>query len=219
MVATEPISGRVDARRNRARVIAVARDLFASKGVEVPVREIAARAGVGIGTLYRHFPTRHDLVDAVLEDAFDQYVAIAEEALDAADAWEGFTGFVEHVLSLHARNRGLKDVVETQAHGQERAAAMQRRMAPLVERIVARAQAEGTLRRDFTPQDIALMFWSTDRVIELAGDIAPDAWRRQLGFVFDGLHSTAATKIRQPPLTAEQEQSIRARAVRKAKRP
>lgn len=216
MAVSELASGRVDARRNRERLLAAARELLASDGVDVPVREIAQRAGVGVGTLYRHFPRRDDLVDAVLEDAFDEYVALAEDALAERDAWAGFTRFVEQVLVLHGRNRGLKDVVQTGGHGRERAAAMRRRIAPLVARLVERAQAEGALRRDFTAQDVALVFWGADRVIELADGVAPEVWRRQLGFVFDGLRSTAATPLSRPPLTAEQERRIG--AVRKAAR-
>ena len=96
-------SARVDARRNRERLLAAARELLASDGVDVPVREIAQRAGVGVGTLYLHFPRREDLVDAVLEDAFDGYVALAEAALAESDAWTGFTTFVEQV-TRHARD-------------------------------------------------------------------------------------------------------------------
>jgi len=218
MVETQRVPARVDARRNRAALVAAARDLLAAGGVDVPVREVAQRAGVGIATLYRHFPTREELVDAVLEDAFDEFVTIAEDALDEPDAWAGFTGFVEQVLALHARNRGLRDVVETRAHGRERAAAMRRRMAPLLTRLVERAQAEGTLRPDFTRQDVALLFWGADRVIELAGDVAPEIWRRQLGFVFDGLRSDAASPLPQPPLTEKQERRIGVRPVRRVTR-
>jgi AcrR family transcriptional regulator len=189
-------------------VLAAARELLASEGIDVPVRQVARRAGVGVGTLYRHFPTREDLVDAVLEEAFDQYVALAEEALAEPDSWLGFTGFVEQVLVLHARNHGLKDVVETGGRGRERAAAMRSRIAPLLARLVERAQAQGSLRSDFAPQDIALVFWGADRVIELAGDVAPEIWRRQLGFVFDGLRSAAARPLPQPPLTEEQERRL-----------
>jgi AcrR family transcriptional regulator len=216
-MAVSELASRVDARRNRERLLAAARELLASDGVDVPVREIAQRAGVGVGTLYRHFPRREDLVDAVLEDAFDEYVALAEDALAEPDAWTGFTRFVEQVLVVHARNRGLKDVVQTGAHGRERAEAMRRRIAPLVARLVERAQADGALRPDFTPQDVALVFWGADRVTELADGVAPEVWRRQLGFVFDGLRTTAATPLPRPPLTARQEQQIA--AARKPARP
>jgi AcrR family transcriptional regulator len=218
VTVAQPVRARVDARRNRERLLAAARELLAADGVDVPVREIAQRAGVGVATLYRHFPTRDDLVDAVLEDAFEEYVAIAEAALAAADPWSGFTGFVEQVVAVHARNRGLKDVVETRAHGRGRAAAMRRRITPLVAQLVERAQVDGTLRADFTPQDVALVVWGADRVADLAGDVTPEIWRRHLAFVFDGLRADGATPLPQPPLTETQERRIGGEIARKAGR-
>ena len=104
------------------------------------------------------------------------------------------------MLELQSRNRALKDVVETRAHGRERARAMRKRARPLVARLVERAQEQGTLRADFAPQDMPLLFWSTDRVIELAREVAPDLWRRQLGFLLDGLRADAARPLPAPPL-------------------
>jgi AcrR family transcriptional regulator len=195
---------RSDARRNRERLVSTARELFASEGVDVPAREIARRAGVGVGTLYRHFPEREELVDAVLAEEYGELIAIAEAALAEPDAWRGFTRFVEDALARYAGNRGLKDVAETQIHGLRRVQAMRRRLRPLAARLVSRAQEDGALRQDFTTEDIALLFWGTDRVIELAGAVAPELWRRQLGFVFDGLRSSAATPLERPPLTEAQ---------------
>lgn len=197
-------SQRADAQRNYMLLVAAARHLFASAGVDVPTREIAAAAGVGIGTLYRHFPTREDLVDAVLADAFEEIVSLAEAAHANPDAWTGFRTFLEQALVLHARNRGLKDVVETQIHGRERAAAMRKRLRSLLAQIVQRAQAQGALRDDFMPQDISLIFWACDHVMELAAGVAPDIWRRHLGFVLDGLAPASATALPRPPLTPAQ---------------
>lgn len=172
------------------------------------VREIAREAGVGVGTLYRHFPTRDDLVDAVLEDVFEEVVAAARRALAEQDAWTGFARFVEDTLALAATNRVLRDVVESQRRGRARAASMRRRIRPLTSKLIERAQAHGTLRRDFTPQDLSLLFWGGDRVIELTGHIAPELWRRQLGFVLDGLRAGAATPLAHPPLTDQQLQRV-----------
>jgi AcrR family transcriptional regulator len=198
------VARRADAQRNRARIVAAARELLATHGVEASLREIARRAGVGVGTLYRHFPTREELVDAVLADAFADVLARGRAALETDDAWAGFTGFIEDVLVLHARNRGLRDVVETRAHGRGQLAGMRRCTGELVARLVARAQAQGSLRADFAPEDVSLIFWASDRVRELGGDVAPDIWRRHLGFVFDGLRSTAATPLSPPPLSERQ---------------
>ena len=204
VVADAPSARRADATRNRRRIISAARELFATSGVDVSVRQVASRAGVGLGTLYRHFPARDDLVDAVLEEAFEDYVAIAKRALGELDAWAGFTHFVEAVLELQARNRALKDVVETRAHGRARAQAMRKRARPLLASLVGKAQEQGALRADFTPQDLPLLFWSSDRVIELASDVAPDVWRRHLGFLLDGLRAEAAHPLPAPPLREAQ---------------
>lgn len=204
-------SPRSDAKRNRARLVASARELFAARGVDVPTRDVARHAGVGVGTLYRHFPQRADLVDAVLSESFEELIALAEASLTEEDPWRGFTRFIEDALVLHGRNRGLKDVVETNEHGRARAQEMRRRLRPLVARLVARAQEQGQLRSDFTPQDIALLFWGSDRVIELAGDVAPELWRRQLAFVLDGLRSATPTPLPAPPLTDAQLRRVGAK--------
>jgi AcrR family transcriptional regulator len=191
---------RSDARRNRERLVASARELFAREGVDVSVEEITHHAGLGMGTLYRHFPTKEELVDAVLEDAFADIVAAAERAAAERDAWTGFTGFLETVFERHAANRGLKDVLATSARGAQRAEAMRARVRPLVRRMIERAQEQGTLRPDFVPEDMPLLFWTTDRVIEETRAVAPDYWRRYLGLLLDGLRAEAATPLPQPPL-------------------
>lgn len=197
------IAERVDAQRNRERLLDATRRLFAEHGVDVPVREIAGEAGVGIATLYRHFPTRDGLVDAVLEDAFDALIADGEWALEQGDAWVGFTGLVERTLERCARDRGLRDAFETE-RGRTRAAAMRRRLRPILAELVERAQKQGTLRPDFTAQDVWLVFWGANGVIAFASDVAADLWRRQLGFVLDGLQATGATRLSQPSLTEAQ---------------
>jgi len=184
--------------------VAAARELFASGGIEVSVREVAQRAGVGMGTLYRHFPSRDDLVGAVLEDAFEEFVGIAESALAEPDGWTGFCRFVEEGLLLHARNRGLKEVLERRLPGRERTEAMRRRIEPLVGRLVTRAQEQGRLRPDFRPEDVAMLFWGGDRVIELSARVSPQLWRRYLGLLIDGLQADAATPLEQAPLTRAQ---------------
>ena len=184
--------------------MAAARAAFAADGVEVPVEEIARRAGVGMGTLYRHFPAKEDLIDAVLEEAFAAFISAAEQALAQEDAWAGFRGFLERVFALHVENRGLKDIIATRAHGRARADAMRTRMRPLLRRLIERAQEQGTLRTDFTVEDMPLVFWTGGRVIEATAAVAPDFWRRHLGLLLDGLRTQAATPLPHPPLTRAQ---------------
>jgi AcrR family transcriptional regulator len=195
---------RRDAQANRDRIVFAAGAAFAAEGVEVPVEEIARRAGVGMGTLYRHFPAKEDLIDAVLEDAFAAFIGAAEQALAEQDAWAGFRGFLERVFALHAENRGLKDIIAMRAHGRARAEAMRTRMRPLLRRLIERAQEQGALRADFTAEDMPVVFWAGGRVIEATAAVAPEFWRRHLGLLLDGLRAEAATPLPHPPLTRAQ---------------
>ena len=202
---------RRDAERNRDRIVEAARAAFAADGIDVSVEAIARRAGVGMGTLYRRFPTKGDLVDAVLEDAFAEVCEAARSALDADDGWAAFTTFLERVFELHVRNRGLKDVIASGQHDLRRLEALRAQMRPLVAEVVARAHAEGTLRADFAAEDVPMLFWTGGRVAEVTSDVAPDLWRRYLGFVLDGLRADAATPLPTPPLTRAQLDRVQTR--------
>jgi AcrR family transcriptional regulator len=195
---------RSDARRNREQLVASAHELFAASGLDVSVEEITRHAGVGMGTLYRHFPTKEDLIDAVLEDAFAGLLDAAKEAAEAEDAWAGLTSFLERALAEHVGNRGLKDIIAMRAHGLERTDALRARIRPLLRRLIERAQEQGSLRADFAPEDLPLVFWSADRVIEATAGVSPDFWRRYLALLLDGLRAEAATPLPHPPLTRAQ---------------
>jgi AcrR family transcriptional regulator len=200
--ATRPL--RRDAQANRERIVAAARAAFAAHGIDASVEDIARRAGVGIGTVYRRFPAKEDLVDAVFADTLAEMEVVAREALAAEDAWEGFCGFLERAFALHAENRGVKDVVLARAPARARAEAARARMRPLIRLLVERAQAQGALRADFAPEDVPALFWAVGRVIEASGEVAPGYWRRPLGFVLDGLRASAATPVAHAPLTRAQ---------------
>jgi AcrR family transcriptional regulator len=195
---------RRDARRNRDSILAAARALLARDGADASVEEITREAGVGMGTLYRHFPTKADLVDAVLEDSFAEIVRAAEDAAACEDGWAGFAGFLERTLAQHAANWGLKDVLASTDQGRERAEAMRARLRPLLRQVIARAQEQGTLRADFAVEDLPVLFWASGRVLEVTKNVAPDYWRRYLAFVLDGLRADAATPLPAPALTRAQ---------------
>jgi AcrR family transcriptional regulator len=108
---------RADAARNRAAILAVARDVFAEQGLEAPLEVIAARAGVGIATLYRRFPTREKLVAAALVEKIAQYAQAAEQALEVPDPWAGFAWFVQRICELQACDRGLGDLLSRSSAG------------------------------------------------------------------------------------------------------
>src|SRR5262245_50853398 len=208
---TTPRTLRRDAERNRDRIVEAARSAFAADGIDVSVEEIARRAEVGMGTLYRRFPTKGDLVDAVLEDAFAEVCQAAEAALVQEDAWAAFAAFLERVFELHVSNRGLKDVIASGQHDLKRLESLRARMRPLVAQVVARAQQQGTLRADFAAEDVPMLFWTGGRVAEVSAGVAPDLWRRYLGLVLDGLRADAATPLPTPPLTRTQLDRVQTR--------
>jgi AcrR family transcriptional regulator len=204
LTATKAKTLRSDARRNRERLVASARELIAREGPDVSVEEITQHSGLGMGTLYRHFPTKDELIDAVLEDAFAELVELARQAAAEEDAWTGLTIFLEQALARHAANRGLKDVLASREQGRRRAEAMRTRIRPVLRGLIERAQAQGTLRSDFTSEDLPLVFWTAGRVIETTATVAPDYWRRYLGLLLDGLRADAASALPEPPLTRAQ---------------
>jgi AcrR family transcriptional regulator len=192
MEATRERAPRRDAQRNRERLVAAARAVFTERGVDASLEEIARRAGVGIGTLYRHFPTREALVEALYEERIGDFVAIAADARSSPDAWAAFATFLERTVELHACDHLLKDVLAQYPAGDEAVAGVKEELRRTVEQLLARARAEGALRPDFTVADLRLLFRSLRPVIEATADTEPDAWRRHLGFVLDGLRADAA---------------------------
>jgi AcrR family transcriptional regulator len=181
---------RSDAVRNRAKLVAAARDLFARNGVDVPVEEITQQAGVGMGTLYRHFATKDELIDAVLEDAFAEILALAERAAGADDASAGLMAFFEGALELRFQNRGVRELITSGNRGAHHAE-MRKRIRPVIRQLIERAQTQGTLRPDFKLDDVSFVFQAVGRVIE-SDDAGRDAWRRYLDFLFDGLRTRTA---------------------------
>jgi AcrR family transcriptional regulator len=200
---------RRDAVRNHARLVASARELFAERGVDVPVEEITHHAGLGMGTLYRHFPTKEDLIDAVLEDAFAEILRLAEEAAADEDAWRGLTRFLEHSLELHTQHRGVKDILAVRGHGAEHARRMRARIRPLLVHMVERAHAQGSLRSDFSAEDLPLVFWSVSGVNDATAAVAPEHWRRYLALLLDGLRAQGSAPLPGRPLTRPQLARIR----------
>jgi len=180
---------RKDAERNRQRVLAAARELFAERGLEVTMDDIAHHAGVGVGTVYRRFPDRELLIDALFEDTLGRLLVLAEEALEIDDPWDGFVYFFEHALEMQTANRGLKGLLFSTAHGRERVAQARGRIEPLASQLVVRAKASGQMRPDVSDTDMTLLSLSLGTADDFAGHIEPEIWRRGLGIVLDGLRT------------------------------
>jgi AcrR family transcriptional regulator len=192
---------RRDAERNRQRIMAAARELFAQRGLEVTMDDIAHHAGVGVGTVYRRFPDRELLIDALFEDTLARMVTLAEEGLQK-DPWEGFVYFLTGALEMQTANRGLKGLLFSTAHGRERVADARARIDPVASQLVARAKASGDLRPDITDTDMPLLSLSLGTTDDFAGHIEPGIWRRYLGILLDGLRTRrdAPTKLEVEPM-------------------
>lgn len=194
---------RADAQRNLERILDAARDAFAEEGLEVGVDEIARRAGVGVGTLYRRFPTKEALIDAIVERRAEDILALADEAEALDDPWDGLVHLFGGILERHARERGFKALIADRLAAGGRPT-LRERLRPQMVRILTRAQEAGTLRPDVTTEDITVMFWGAGRAVEITGDIAPDYWRRHLAILLDGLRAPRATPLEGEPLTEAQ---------------
>jgi AcrR family transcriptional regulator len=157
---------RRDARRNRDAIVAAARQVFCDHGLEAPLEEIARRAGVGIGTLYRRFPSRVELLDAVLADTVQAHVEVAEQALAIDDPWDGFTFYLEETCRLQAADRGLGDAMGMRFSRAAAVEAVKNRLFELVAQVVDRAQQSGQLRADLTLEDLALVTWANSRILQ-----------------------------------------------------
>jgi AcrR family transcriptional regulator len=196
---------RRDAERNRRRIMEAAAAAFAERGLAVTMDEIAARADVGVGTVYRRFPDKELLIEALLEDALADLVARGEQALEADDPWEALIEFLDYGLELQAADRGLKELLLSTAHGRTRIARVRERMAPLADALVERAQATGGMRADVRGSDLALVQMMIGAVVDFTHAVAPDAWRRMLAIVVDGLRARQdLTPLDRPALTPEQ---------------
>jgi AcrR family transcriptional regulator len=197
---------RRDAERNRQRILTAAADAFAEVGLSVTMDEIARRAGVGVGTVYRRFPDKEQLIDALFEQRLDELVGLGEAALAEEDPWAGLVRFFESFLALQAADRGLKEVVLSTAHGRDRVRVARGRIAPVVRALIDRAQAEGSLRPDVVGPDIALVQFMVGAVIDYTHDVDPDVWRRLLAIVLDGLRTRrdGPGALPAPPLADEQ---------------
>jgi AcrR family transcriptional regulator len=178
---------RADAERNRLRILVAAEQLFAERGLDVAMDDIAAAAGVGIGTVYRRFPDRDALIDALFEDKLGDVERIALDALRIADPWDAFEAFMRAVSALHARDRGLKEAMLSDHRGAERAKLARETIAPLGEMLLSRAQQAGVVRPDLTTADVPLLHFAIGFIAEKTREASPDAWQRLLAIVLDGL--------------------------------
>lgn len=198
---------RADARRNRERVLAAASQVFAEDGIDANVAEIARRAGVGAGTVFRHFPTKHDLLLATLEQGFDEIRIAIDDAMAMDDAWAALVHVLTVCAEMQARDRGFLDSVGPELFGEPSLQLRNEERMALLTVLVRRAQDEGTVRDDLRAEDLPFLLSALGGATKKCGskvEAAEDLWRRYLGIVLDGLRPDGATPLPVAAPTLEQ---------------
>lgn len=201
--AVEPRGLRRDAARNRDRIIAAAREVFGEQGLDAPIEEVARRAGVGIATLYRRFPSRPDLITCAFESKMQEYAAATEEALAFEDPFEGFCWYVERVCEMQADDYGFTDVLTTSFPSADAFESIRDRTFRRFAVLVRRAKRSGRLRPDFSTEDLPVILMANAGVVAATNAAAPDAWRRVVRLILQGLEAPARGPLPRPPTPDE----------------
>ena len=198
MTSTRPL--RADAARNRERLLVAAADEFAERGLDASVADIARRAGVGKGTVFRHFATKDDLLAAIVLDRIDALNAVAEGLLEAADPGAALLEF----LTAAAHQRQQRDLSFLQEAGELNAEVtrVRARLFQTIGALVDRARAHGAVRADVTGTDVILLMCAPNYVTSYLPDASPDLWQRYLAIIFDGLRPEGAHPLPHPPPAA-----------------
>ena len=186
-LTTDTRRKRKDAVQNRQRIMDAAREVFARHGFGATLDEMATFAGVGVGTVYRHFPNKSTLINALFEQRVDHLVELARAAGAVEDAWEGFVGFMIDVSDLQTTDRGLRDLMFTAKKGFECSELLRERLRPVIQPLVARAKAEGRLRPDFDEHDFPVLQLMLSTAHEFTSPADPEAWRRYQALIIDAL--------------------------------
>ena len=189
-----PRALRADARRNREAVLVAAKRLFADQGLDAQMPDVARAAKVGVGTVYRHFATKDDLISALVAERFERLAESVRENLQVKDAWEGFCGFIRFATQIQADDRGLCEVMGSRSEMMD-AAARGAGLPELCDRLVRRAQDSGQLRRDIEWEDIPMIACGLGSVTQASIGPATGRWPRLVEIILDGLRAPGGAKL------------------------
>jgi AcrR family transcriptional regulator len=202
MAVTEERVGdlRADAQRNRERIVAAAIEVFAERGLEASTAEIAQHAGVGEATLFRRFPTKDDLIIAIVETQMDATIEIASDCLENSDPAEAVERFLTEIVERSVADRGVLESTKDACMVHSALETRRREILTLMTELVKRGQKAGAIRGDVTGQDLGVLIGAASS----AGDIPfpglrDDLWKRYLGIILDGLRPEGATKLHPGP--------------------
>lgn len=189
----------MDAARNRESLLAAAEEEFAERGLAASVADIARRAGVAKGTVFRHFATKEDLIAGIVSGHIATLIAVAEQLAQAPDPGAALLEF----LTVAADQRRQHDLtfLQVATAGDARVEQASRALQMCIETLVARAREAGAIRPDITGADVFLLMCAPVHVVENLPDPAPDLWQRYLAIIFDGLRPEGASPLPRPAPT------------------
>jgi AcrR family transcriptional regulator len=190
---------RADAARNRTRLLKAAEAAFTEHGLDVGVAEIARRAGVGQGTLFRHFPTKDDLIAAIMDQRIQEVLEVAREAAQNPDPWAGLERFFTWSLEAQTRDRALKDALAHRIIREGAYEEVRREILELLATIIRRGQQAGVVRPDLTAQDVPFLLSAVGASADPFPGAPTGIWRRYLTMVLDGLRAGGASDAGEPP--------------------
>ena len=188
---------RADARRNHEAVIAAAKELFADEGLDAQMPEVAKAAKVGVGTVYRHFPTKDDLIAALAAERFERLAEKARDGLEAENAWEGLCDFIRFAAQIQADDRGLCEVMGSRPEVMN-ASALAVGLDELCDKLVKGAQRSGELRKDLEWEDIPMIACGLGRITPAEMGPASGRWPRLVEIIIDGLRAPGSSKLPKP---------------------
>jgi AcrR family transcriptional regulator len=199
---------RRDAERNRQRILDSARVLFAERGLGVSLDEIARHADVGVGTVYRRFPDKEQLIDALFEERLGEILAVATASLEMSDPWAAFAHFLERSMELQVEDRALKELLLSTTAAHERIERGRRQIQPVVAAILGRAQQAGVVREDLAVSDLLLLQHGISEAAAYTREVAPEAWRRMMLIALDGLRPDRRRPSKMPVPALDDEQVV-----------
>jgi AcrR family transcriptional regulator len=205
---------RADARRNRELVLAAAEEVFGESGLKGQIEEVARRAGVGVGTVCRNFPTKQALVEAVLTSMYESLVGRALDALSHPDAGEAFERFFVALPEFQSRHRALGEQIAKELELPTRAQPLREALVRALAELVSRAQAAGAIRDDIGPADVLMLFNGVAHATAVAGELEPMLRERYVRIILDGLRPKEASELPGRPLDFEQLRRMKRRRAR-----
>jgi AcrR family transcriptional regulator len=179
--AVKPL--RADARRNRERILKAARTVFGVQGMDAQIDDVAKRAKVGVGTVYRHFPTKEALLESLVREHFEEIAGFAREAVDQPDPWQGFCDLMWRAAGHNAEDLGFCEAI---ASSDKTAIIEEVGLMASTRDLIERAKAQGAMRSDATEEDVAIIMIGASAVMRLT----PASWRRYIALMLDGLRAS-----------------------------